>query len=720
MKLWSTTFLVAAFCVGCNTSGRDCDDAGVCADGGAGQGGDGGAGGVGGGAGGDGGDGGAGGVGGGAGGDGGDGGAGGVGGGAGGDGGAGGVGGGAGGDGGAGGMGGMGGGMPPMIGPLTVLATGAIEQPSGSTYTPLTSDGIPPFSFAVQDLTLTNPTDTPIELTTVTLEAMEPSRAIEWNLNRPGSTSREPTAFDGLIVPPNGRVDIGTYFMPIESGPRTALLTIEYGEFTYSLTIAARGRDNATLSPVVDSTLQRLYSRRPVTSLIGGAVRDPAGNVYFAQNVNEWSDRFSENIVLARMNPQGELDWAKEWSEDFEQLQPDPGQNAETGGGADSIAWGDEGAIYLAGRRSQNRFNSLFQGLVTRVDTDGQIVWSRGLTNGNVADPPIAAEAFEAYGVDAGLADRVLVTGPAANYGAQVSALSKADGTLLWSIGLNNVPGSVDRGYVVKTQGNSAFVSGLSNGRGFLARIDAVDTDAPDVAWIRAINVGLGSHLNSLAVTADAIYGAIDVRGAATKFAVARFNPADGAMVWSKQWDETNGNDNNNTHIVRVIDGHVMVGGRIALQPFDTQFGEGFLMSLSPADGSYEWASFYYSGKGTEKIMEHRVKAILPGDDGLMTVQQAYAGPNNADHYSGYWYQANNDTLEIPAGDGSERLADFLILESDLDGGEITAPPTVAHVIDTANIWIDAPADAELVPPSEREGNNGRGFAFIEALSITP
>ena len=678
--------MVAALCVGCNSSGDDCDDAGVCADGGFGQGGVGG-GGAGGGEGGVGG-------------------------------GEGGVGGGEGGVGG--GDGGVGGGMPPVEGPLTVLGSGAVEQPSGGTYTPLTSDGIPPFSFAVQDLTLTNPTDAPIELTAVTLEALAPSWPVEWTLNQPGSTSRIPTAFDGLVVPPMGRVDIGTHFMPIESGPRSALLTIEYGEFTYALTIAARGRDNATLSPVVDSTLQRLYSRRPVTSLIGGAVRDPAGNVYFAQNVNEWSDRFSENVVLARMNPQGDLDWAKEWSEDFEQLQPDPGQNAETGGGADSIAWGDEGAIYLAGRRSQNRFNSLFQGHVTRVDTEGQIVWSRGLTNGVQPDPPIAAESFEAYGVDAGLADRVLITGQAANYGAQVSALTKADGALLWSIGLNNAPGSVDRGYVIKTQGNSAFVSGLTDGRGFLARLDGVDTDAPTVAWIRALNFGLGSHLNSLAVTADAIFGAIDVRGAATRFAVARFDPADGAMVWSKQWDETNANDNNNTHIVRIIDGHVMVGGRVALQPFDTQFGEGFLMSLDPADGSYEWASFYYSGKGTEEIMEHRVKAILPGDAGLTAVQQAYAGPNNSAHYQGFWYQANDDTLDIPAGDGSARLADFAFGEGDLMGGEITAPPTVAHVIDTANIWLDPPADAELVPPSAREGNNGRGFAFIEALRITP
>ena len=101
-----------------------------------------------------------------------------------------------------------------------------------------------------------------------------------------------------------------------------------------------------------------------------------------------------------------------------------------------------------------------------------------------------------------------------------------------------------------------------------------------------------------------------------------------------------------------VVDGTV--------QPrFDTQGGDGFLLSLDPATGSYDWGSFYYGGKGAEELEADFVTGLVSTSSGLYALHQNTPGPNNHAHFWGRWYQANDDTLDFPGGDGSMRLADY-------------------------------------------------------------
>ena len=60
--------------------------------------------------------------------------------------------------------------------------------------------------------------------------------------------------------------------------------------------------------------------------------------------------------------------------------------------------------------------------------------------------------------------------------------------------------------------------------------------------------------------------------------------------------------------------------------------------------------------------------------DELVVLQQAHPGVGNADRYAGYWYQANDDTLELPGGDGAARLADVPLSLTSRLGGAAIAP----------------------------------------------
>lgn len=160
-----------------------------------------------------------------------------------------------------------------------------------------------------------------------------------------GVTSLRPLELSEVTLGAGESVDFNVFFRPIESGPHSAAIVVEWGEgYRYVVTMNARGRDNATLSPAVKTVADLLYSKRPSSTLVGAAVGTPAGGICFSQNVNEWSDTFAENIAVTCLNADGGLAWSKEWAEDFEQLQPDPGQNGEAGGGAESLAYGAEGA----------------------------------------------------------------------------------------------------------------------------------------------------------------------------------------------------------------------------------------------------------------------------------------------------------------------------------------------------------------------------------------
>ena len=143
---------------------------------------------------------------------------------------------------------------------------------------------------------------------------LEPSHPDEWYIVEAGSTSLIPIEVADLSVAPEEAFDFSVFFRPIESGPRSAVVVITWGDaHRYTVQVNARGRDNATLSPVIRAEADYLYSKRPANTLMGGGVN--AGDAFcFGQNVNEWSDTFSENIAVTCLNADGSLKWSKEFA----------------------------------------------------------------------------------------------------------------------------------------------------------------------------------------------------------------------------------------------------------------------------------------------------------------------------------------------------------------------------------------------------------------------
>lgn len=612
-------------------------------------------------------------------------------------------------------------------GTLAVTGFNAKAVGPGSNYTQITLDGIPPYSFAVADFTIGNISSGPVVIHAVTLTPVAPTEAYEWTVNEPGTVSKKPLPISEQTIPAGMALEFGLYFNPLASGPRNVQVAITYGEGkSYSFTVEARGRDNATLSPVVSSGLERLFGRSNVAKSNGvqpgGLAADAAGNVYFNVNASEWDDKFNVNLVLARVSATGSLDWVRELQEDYIQECRDIGDNGEVGGGQDSIAVDGEGDVYVGAQRSLTS-TAAFQALAMRVDgATGDLMWAEGLTTGAEPSPKTAAAVLRGQSVDASLADRVLIAGQVADSsGAFLIALDKTDGSIIWA--RTFMVGGVHRIASLAVDGGSAYLGGIAANAPVIIRVDGVDGDAPSIAWARQYAPSF-ANVHALIPNGDGLLAAIDVRGATTMFVGARIAKSDGAVVWSKVWDAANAGDNNNTMTVAVHDGRAIFAGRIAFTPFDTQGGEGFLLALDPVTGAYAWGSFYYGGKGAEELVFDYVTSLVSTTQGLWAVHQQTPGSKNQHHFWGRWYQANDATLELPGGDGSGRLADAGVTASASAAVDLTEllDATVHPVEDADLLWSDQTSTVDLLEPvqAETDGYQTGTHVLLQRLVISP
>lgn len=610
-------------------------------------------------------------------------------------------------------------------GTLAVTGFNAAAVAPGSTYTQVTLDGIPPYSFAVADLTVANISGAPVQIQSITLTPVAPTEDIEWTLNEPGSTSKKPIEVANQVLAADEALTFGLYFQPLASGQRDVQVTITYGSgVTYGFTVEARGRDNATLSPVVEASIERIFGRsnvaKPNGVQPGGLDADGAGNVYLNVNASEWDDKFNDNLVVARVSAAGSLDWVRELQEDFDQECRDLGDNGEVGGGQDSIDVDAGGDVFVAAQRAQSA-TAAFQALALRIDgATGDLVWAQGLTTSAEPNPPTAAKVLRGQSVDASLADRVLVAGQVADSaGAFLVALDKADGSILWA--RTFMVGGVHRVGSLAVEGGSAFLGGIASNAPLIARIDGVDGDAPALAWARSYAPGF-ANVHAMAADGDGLLVAIDVRGAATQFVGARIAKADGAVVWAKVWDAANGGDNNNTMTVTKHGGEAVFAGRIAFAPFDTQGGEGFLLGLNATTGDYGWGAFHYGGKGAEEMVFDYVTGLVSTPQGLWALHQQTPGSKNQHHFWGRWYQANDDTLELPGGDGAGRLADAGVTAEASAAADLTElVAATAHAVeDAATKWSDQTATVDLLEPvqAEKDGYQTGTHALLQRLTV--
>jgi hypothetical protein len=137
-------------------------------------------------------------------------------------------------------------------------------------------------------------------------------------------------------------------------------------------------------------------------------------------------------------------------------------------------------------------------------------------------------------------------------------------------------------------------------------------------------------------------------------------------------------------------------------------------------DGAYRWGAFYYTGKGSTAACEHRVKGLALAGDELIVLQQGHPGVGNLDRYAGYWYQANDNTLDFPAGDGSQRLADQSLSVSSKLAGATVAPLEngTLHDLAIGASWQAAPSDVVLDDAKARTASAGHTHALIQRVKV--
>jgi len=455
----------------------------------------------------------------------------------------------------------------------------------------------------------------------------------------------------------------------------------------------------------------------------GALVTDSAGNSYISGNATQWGDQFNHNIVVASFGPSGGVNWAKEWNEPFAQEQQDDGQNGQTGGGMSCIAQGSASDIYVAGRRSIAQTNNTFQALILKVRAgDGGLAWSKGYVP--EADVDVGAEA---YAVDATITDRVLFAGVVARAegGLLFGALSKETGEPIFANSIN-VGGSAVRGYgVAANAAGDAYVVGQSDGgNGILMRFTGCNTATPTLAWVKTIGLGTGSSAHNVAMGADgSAYVGFDIRGTDTYFSFARFNK-DGNLVWSKFYDERRRGDVHTQYAIKEVGNSVYVAGRIGLNSFDYVGGDGLILRVAAADGSYEWANIFYTGTTASTNGDHRVKGFSFAGDKIHVLMQHWTGPRNFVHYWGHWYSSYDTFLPEGSGDGALLLENFDLTVTDVTTAASTrvTPITTGRSIeiDASAIWTAPPGSVKATPTETMSGNGSHYTAVIQRLTINP
>lgn len=605
--------------------------------------------------------------------------------------------------------------VPAVSGSLT-LAHAGDEIAPGATYNipdnnDPASSNVALFSEQKDLMTLTNGSDGDITVNAITV-AVTQGVEEEFSIVDAASLANEPLVVADEVVAAGATFDFYVRFYAIYSGEQKATLTITYtdseGTFDYVVYVTASGRPSDNAYPFSGGTLveHKLLGSTGTDEQVTGMVGDADGNTYFLAQTKEVPgyDGFYYDLVVGRANADGSAGWRKIYSrENAWEWSPDPGQNDETGGSPNAIVLAGD-AIYIAGTMSEGNTNNNNAVHVMKVNAaDGAIVWDKlwrpEWTDGSFLD---RMSAF-GYAVAVG-GDTVFVTGTTgdgnahgtlgSNSSVLLLGLSTTDGSLLFQQAVDVAPTYNDRGYAVvaDADGANAYVGGLTNGRGLLMKFANANTAAPEVAWVKQLDMGTGSNVYGLDLDGGDLYLALDRRGAATFFSTARVAGADGSVVWAKTYEGNNG-DSNNCNVVKAFGDHVYAGGRIGFSVMDAQMGDGFLMRLNKADGALDFAGVYYTGKGPNEIAEHRVKGIVEAGDALYVAGHVYTGSTGDEtyRYDGYWYDGVGQLADYPELAASD-IADFEAYET--TNGEVrdaaTQSPAAWDDLPDVLAWVDA------------------------------
>lgn len=578
------------------------------------------------------------------------------------------------------------------------------------------SSNVALFSQQKDRLSVRNGGTEPITITAVTLVPEAGTMAEEFDLRDFDSLLNEPLVVDNDAVAPGETFDFYVRFYPVFSGERAATLTIEYldgGEpFTSTLRITGTGRPSDNLRPLADATLlaHKLLGTTGTDEQAVGMAADDQGNTYFLLQTKQLPgyDGFYYDLVLGLITPEGTLGWTKIFSRaSMWEFVRDPGQNDETGGSPNAIVY-DDGSLYIACSLSEGNGGNNLMATALKVNAaDGAVVWQKMWRPEwpEGSESTKARMGSEAYSLATG-GDYVYVTGTCGSGSednviggglVMLLGLAKTDGSLLFQRGYNVAEGYNDRGHAIgATADGRVIVGGLTNGRGLAMGFTGADTADPQIAWVKHLNMGLGSNVYALDLDSTGAYLAADRRGGGTLFSVIKLDIATGATAWMSTYASDFG-DNNNANTISVVGDQVFAGGRIGFSVMDNQFGDGFITSLDAATGAENWSGIYYTGKGPNEMCEHRIKGVTLVGDKLYAVGQVYTGNTGDENYryDGYWYQGLGEfapDTDIAITDLA--AADVAVIDPATDAGEARDLTAVTEAdwddLPEQVVWIDA------------------------------
>ncbi len=433
--------------------------------------------------------------------------------------------------------------------------------------------------------------------------------------------------------------------------------------------------------------------------LCSGMVADAQGNMYISANIYN-------AILITKINSDGTKGWSKIWDDNYKDYSPDSGENAETGGTANSITTDAEGYIYIVASSSDVSQNNIFSALILKINpTDGSLIWQKKWKHeGADSETVLAYSDTRAYAADAS-GDYLYMTGADGRNGIPVVAFNKNDGSIFFQKSLDIVYGTKDRGYTIKpdNQGN-IFIGGINGSTPYLAKISNANTQNPNLEFVKKIDIGYAGRFNSADIDAqNNIYLSCDRRGVETFFSVLKLdNNAD--LIWGKTFPGYP-EDRNNTHTVKLIGDYVYAGGRISQADLDKAFGDGLIAKFSTNDGSLLWHAIYWSGNDDEHKAEHRIKGIAECNGKLLIAGQMYTAPENYDHYSAEWIKSDYELINFMPS------VTFITTATLTDYAQ-------GKLIETNGNWSDAGVNYQLENASEKvNGSAPDGHIFIVKMN---
>jgi hypothetical protein len=545
------------------------------------------------------------------------------------------------------------------------------------------------FSEQREPMNLKNQTSKTVTVKSIALTPAAGNLPEEWSLQK-YDIKAAPLEANGSTLAAGASLDFYVRFYPVLGTDRAATLKIDTDAGALEVALSGRGAPDSAWAAGTTDESELVLGTPNKEELVGTSVVDSSGAQFVTANVDFSTN---EGLLVSKVSADGKLSWSKHWNGPFKDRARDPGQNAESGGGANSLSLDSAGNAYVVASVSTSNANSLFWGGIAKVKTDGTLGWAKLWGYG---DPKVANQNAELYGVDASgsLVYAVGTTGGGSEGGEALVlflALDPNTGTVKAKKAFDLNPTVNDRGYAVRGDGKgNVYIAGMGGSNALLVKIKTADTN-PTLEWAKSVGLGVGGNLNALDVDKDGnVYVGLDVRGSLTAFAVGRFAP-DGTLAWSKQFTSGSG-EKNNVHVVRVFDGKLWVGGRIFMNGFDGQMGDGLVARLG-LDGSLEWSAFHFSGKGSDELAEHRVKGITAAGGKVRIASQVYTGNMNGVRYSGYWYG------------GQAALGTITVNVADLKSTKEYALGTGA-MIDAASksiAWEDPPAGVKLQGASAKK-----------------